>query len=158
MADAANLADRISRLETIEPIKQLKARYCAYCDDNYDPEGIGSLFVENGIWDGERFGRYVGREQIKAFFRSISGEIVFAAHLVLNPIVEIPDGEHATGKWRLIMPATFRRDGKHAAGGVFPADEESLGRRGGKWMRETLRVHVNFLEPHQGTWAASAVL
>ena len=154
----ADLAERISRLETIEAIKQLKARYCAYCDDNYDPEGIGSLFVEDGIWDGERFGRYVGREQIKAFFRSISGEIVFAAHLVLNPIVEVQDAEHATGKWRLIMPATFRSDGKNEARWLVAAYEDSFVRVGGTWMFKTLRVHVNFLEPHQGTWASSAVL
>jgi len=154
----ADLAERISRLETIEAIKQLKARYCAYCDDNYDPEGIGALFVEDGIWDGERFGRYVGREQIKAFFRSISGEIVFAAHLVLNPIVEVQDAEHATGTWRLIMPATFRSDGKNEARWLVAAYDDSFVRVKGTWMFKTLRVHVNFLEPHQGTWAASAVL
>ena len=154
----ADLAERISRLETIEAIKQLKARYCAYCDDNYDPEGIGSLFVEDGIWDGERFGRYVGREQIKAFFRSISGEIVFAAHLVLNPIVEVQDAEHATGKWRLIMPATFRSGGKNEARWLVAAYDDSFVRVKGTWLFKTLRVHVNFLEPHQGTWAASAVL
>jgi hypothetical protein len=154
----ANLAERISRLETIEAIQQLKARYCAYCDDNYNPEGIGSLFVEDGIWDGERFGRYVGREQIKAFFRSISGEIVFAAHLVLNPIVEVQDADNATGKWRLIMPATFRSAGKNEARWLVSAYDDSFVRVGGTWMFKTLRVHVNFLEPHQGTWASSAVL
>ena len=152
------LEQRLARLEAIEAIKQLKARYCAYCDDNYDPEGIGSLFVEDGIWDGERFGRHVGRERIKAFFRSISGEIVFAAHLVLNPIVEVQDGDHATGTWRLIMPATFRSAGKNEARWLVAGYDDSFVRVKGTWMFKTLRVHVNFLEPHQGTWAASAVL
>lgn len=37
------------QLEDIEAIKTLKARYGYYCDDNYDPDGISSLFVENGV-------------------------------------------------------------------------------------------------------------
>ena len=102
----AELAQRVARLEAIDEIKRLKARYCAYCDDDYDPEGIAGLFVQHGLWDGERFGRYVGRDQIKGFFKSISGEIVFAAHLALNPIIDIKDADHADGRWRLIMPAT----------------------------------------------------
>ena len=51
----AELAQRVARLEAIDEIKRLKARYCAYCDDDYDPEGIAGLFVEDGLWDGERF-------------------------------------------------------------------------------------------------------
>ena len=43
----------ITRLEDIEAIKQLKALYCLYCDDDYDAIKIGSLFTEDGIWDGE---------------------------------------------------------------------------------------------------------
>jgi hypothetical protein len=156
MAD--DLAQRIARLDAIEAIKQLKARYCAYCDDNYDPEGIGALFVEDGIWDGERFGRYVGREEIKAFFRRVSGEIVFAAHLVLNPIIEVQDADHATARWRLIMPATFRTNGKNEARWLVVAYRDDHVRVNGVWMFKHMRIHVNFLEPHQGTWAASAVL
>ena len=156
MAD--DLAQRIARLDAIEAIKQLKARYCAYCDDNYDPEGIGALFVEDGIWDGERFGRYVGRKEIEAFFRRVSGDIVFAAHLVLNPIIEVQDADHATAKWRLIMPATFRTNGKDEARWLVAGYRDDHIRVNGVWMFKTMRVHVNFLEAHQGTWAASAVL
>lgn len=152
-----DLAQRVARLEAIEEIKRLKARYCAYCDDNYDPEGIGSLFVEDGIWDGERFGRHVGRDRIKAFFKSISGEIVFAAHLVLNPIIEVTDAAHATGRWRLIMPATVRSDGRKEARWLVAAYTESYVRVDGVWLFRTMQVHVNFFEPHQGSWAESAV-
>ena len=83
---------------------------------------------------------------------------MFAAHLVLNPIVEVQDAEHATGKWRLIMPATFRSAGKNEARWLVAAYDDSFVRVDGTWMFKTLRVHVNFLEPHQGTWASSAVL
>ena len=47
-----SLEERVQRLEDVEAIKVLKAEYCAYCDDHYDPDGIASLFVEHGVWDG----------------------------------------------------------------------------------------------------------
>ena len=37
---------RLKALEDVEEIKRLKARYCAYCDDNYDADAIASLFTE----------------------------------------------------------------------------------------------------------------
>ena len=40
------------QLEDIEAIKILKTRYGYYCDDSYNPDGISSLFVEDGVWDG----------------------------------------------------------------------------------------------------------
>jgi len=150
-------AQSLARLEAIEAIKQLKARYCVYCDDNYNPEGIASLFVEDGVWDGERFGRHVGRNQIKAFFQSISGEIVFAAHLVLNPIIEVKDADHAAGRWRLIMPATVRTEGGTEARWLVAAYAETYVRMDGRWLFQTMNVHINFFEPHEGGWASSAV-
>ena len=39
------LEQQVARLTAIEDIKQMKAQYCAYCDDGYDPEGLGSLFT-----------------------------------------------------------------------------------------------------------------
>ena len=81
------LAQQVDRLTSIEAIKQLKARYCMYCDDSYDPDGICGLFVEDGIWDGgERFGRHVGTEEIRTFFAGISGEIVFCQLHLLQDV------------------------------------------------------------------------
>ena len=105
------MEQQVARLTAIEDIKQMKALYCAYCDDGYDPEGIGALFVEEGIWDGADFGRYVGRAAIMEFFGGISGDITFAGHLVLNPIITV-DGDTANGKWWLIMPCTTNIEGK----------------------------------------------
>jgi len=153
----ATLEQRLARLEAIEAIKRLKARYCAYCDDHYDPEGIASLFTEDGVWDGEAFGRHVGRDAIRGFFRRVSGEIVFAAHLVLNPIIEVADAGHATGKWRLIMPATVPVDGRKEARWLLGAYDERYVAIDNVWLFQTLNFHINFYEPHLGTWAESAV-
>lgn len=67
-----DLAQHIQTLESIEAIKQLKARYCALCDDQYDANGIASLFTEDAVWDGGNFGRHEGREAIRKFFQGAS--------------------------------------------------------------------------------------
>ena len=73
------LEERVDRLESIDAIKRLKAVYCMYCDAKYDAEGICSLFIEDGVWDGgPSFGRYEGHQQIRSFFERISGDILFS--------------------------------------------------------------------------------
>ena len=39
------LEERLQRIEDIEAIRLLKHRYCAFCDDNYDADGIAALFT-----------------------------------------------------------------------------------------------------------------
>jgi SnoaL-like domain len=152
-----DLEERIARLEAVEAIKHLKARYCAYCDNKYNPEGLASLFIEEGIWDGETFGRYVGRGEIQSFLQRTSDNIIFAAHLVLNPIIEIGDADHAVGQWRLIMPATIQENGQKEARWLVAAYDERYVRRDSTWFFELLKLHVNFYEPHGRGWAHSAV-
>ncbi|MCI0787275.1 MAG: nuclear transport factor 2 family protein, partial [Chloroflexi bacterium] len=59
---------RLKALEDVEEIKHLKARYCGYCDDNYDADAIAGLFTEDAVWDGGIRGRADGREEIRRFF------------------------------------------------------------------------------------------
>src|SRR6266436_467412 len=95
------------QLEDIEAIKILKARYGYYCDDSYDPDGISSLFVEDGVWDGGQFGRYEGRNAIHDFFRDLARDkIGFAMHLFMNPLIEV-SGDTAQGHWYLLCPLTL---------------------------------------------------
>jgi hypothetical protein len=96
------------QLEDIEAIKTLKARYGYYCDDNYDPDGIASLFVENGVWDGGQFGRHEGRRAVHVVFHGLSRDkISFAMHLFMNPLIEV-SGDSAVGHWYLLAPLTLR--------------------------------------------------
>ncbi len=148
------LEEQIARLTAIEDIKQLKARYCAYCDAQYDPDGLASLFVEDGVWDGgKEFGRYEGREAIRTFFRGVSGGLVFAAHLVLNPIITV-SGSHATGQWRLIMPCTMKNEaGALEARWLLSAYDEQYVERDGRWLFQSLRVTTQFFAAHETGWA-----
>ena len=58
--DTTTLEQRITRLEDIEAIKKLKAIYCDICDDMHNPERIGALFADDGIWESADFGKAVG--------------------------------------------------------------------------------------------------
>lgn len=143
---------QVTRLAAIEDIKQMKAEYCAYCDDGYDPERLAPLFVEDAIWDGGEFGRYEGVAEIKKFFSGISADIIFAGHLVLNPIITV-DGDTANGKWWLIMPCTTNLEGKKEARWLAAEYDDDYVKRDGKWLYKHLRLDLKFFAPHLEGWA-----
>jgi hypothetical protein len=147
------LEQEVARLAAIEDIKQLKARYAAYCDDQYDPDGIASLFVEDGVWDGgEDFGRHEGRAKIHAFFEGVSSEILQAAHLSMNPIITVV-GNEATGRWRLLCPCTIvSENGSHEASWILAEYDEEYVKQTDRWLFRSLRVKVNFNAPHARGW------
>ncbi len=147
----ATLEQQVARLTAIEDIKQMKALYCHYCDNGYDPEGIGALFVEDGVWDGADFGRHEGRAAIKEFFAGISSDIVFAGHLVLNPIITV-DGDTANGKWWLIMPCTTNIDGNKEARWLAAEYDDDYVKVDGKWLFKHLRLDLKFFAPHLDGW------
>lgn len=153
MADQ-DLAAQIARLTAVEDIKNLKAIYCAFCDDQYNPDGLADLFIDDGVWDGgPEFGRHEGRDAIRRFFEGASGSIVFAAHLVMNPIIDV-DGDRATGKWRLIMPCTVMNDAEEPeARWLLSAYDESYVRQDGQWKFASLTVDSQFYATHVGGWA-----
>jgi hypothetical protein len=152
------LEERVDRLESIEAIKRLKAVYCLYCDAKYDAEGICSLFTEDGVWDGgPSFGRYEGHGQIRKFFEGISGNILFAAHLVLNPIITV-EGTKAHGRWWLHMPCTAINDAGNPEGRWLLSEyDEDYVRIGGDWKFKKLRLDVKYYVPHLQDWAAASV-
>ena len=148
-----SLEARVARLEAIEEIKQLKARYCAYCDDSYDADAIASLFTEDAVWDGGGSrGRHEGREAILTFFQGVTERIGFAAHLVMNPIIEV-NGDSATGSWWLIMPYTARQGGTEQSRWQVGAYSDTYVRQNGRWMISGLKVTIISLDPETNLWA-----
>ena len=151
-----DLDRRLQTLEDIEAIKRLKARYCAYCDDNYNPDGIAGLFVEDGVWDGERQGRHEGRDAIRSFFVGASGIYSFALHYVLNPIIQV-DGDKAHGTWYLFMPATLAQ-GNRAIWNAGRYEDDYV-RVDGRWMFQHLQVaERHFTTPFDQGWARQRFL
>lgn len=145
----------IDRLESIEDIKKLKHIYMDYCDQGYPPAKLGPLFTDDAVWASEIFGRHEGRAAIEEFFGGVSSEIVFAAHLALNGIVDV-DGDTATGQWRLLMPCTLTEGGEKVSRWMLGEYDETYERHGGKWYFSKLDVFMNFNVRADESWAETA--
>jgi hypothetical protein len=145
-----NDSEKLQWLFDVEQIKQLKHRYCAYCDEQYDPDGIASLFVEDGVWDGGPFGTYEGRDAIHEFFANASNLISFANHYVTNPVIEV-SGDTATGRWDLWQPMVSEPD--TIACWLVAKYRDAYVRRDGAWLFRTLEVDVKALSPYDQGFA-----
>jgi hypothetical protein len=146
----ASVEQRLDRLESIEAIRQLKARYCAGCDDDHNPETLGPLFEEDGVWEATSNGRFEGREAIMQFFADLraTGRIRNSAHHAINPIIEV-DGDEATGNWRLIMLYTANLpDGGVQYLRIIGWYRESYRRTNGVWRFRSLFCQVEEHAPY----------
>lgn len=153
MSNIEQLAARLQVLEDIEAIKKVKAEYCAHCDNGYNPQGIGALFAEDGVWDGgvDVFGKYEGRPAIEKFFTGATKVIPFAVHNVMNPIIDV-NGDDATGQWYLFQPCTMTGDqGDQAVWGAAKYSDDYK-RVNGTWKIQTLRVKFEFWTPFDKGW------
>ena len=144
------LEGRVRALEDTDAIRNLKARYAELCDDNYNPDGIAALFVEDGVWDGGSLGRFEGREAIREFFRGASKIFTFAIHYSLNPQIEVT-GDTARARWYLFMPCTVG-EGDRAMWRAGIDDEEYV-RVNGQWMFKSKRSTGIFSVSYEDGWA-----
>ena len=141
---------RLQVLEDAEAIRNLKARYAALCDDQYDVDGIASLFTEDAVWQSPGLGRFEGREAIRSFFRGASGIFSFAIHYSLNGHIQV-DGDSARARWYLFMPCTL-------AAGNQPMwragiDHETYARVDGTWLFCEKRSEPLMNVPFETGWA-----
>ena len=141
-----NDAEKLQWLFDVESIKQLKHRYCAYCDQEYDADGIISLFVEDGVWDGGLFGRFEGHAAIHEFFSGASKLISFANHYVTNPVIEV-SGDTATGAWDLWQPMVSEPD--TVACWLMAKYKDQYVRVADQWKFSVLEVHAKALSPYE---------
>lgn len=154
---STDLAARIDRLESIEAIKKLKHLYMHYCDLGYSPAKLGPLFTEDAIWTSKDFGHHAGRTAIDAFFGGVSAQIMFAAHLAMNFIIDV-DGDNATGKWRILMPCTIMDGDQKVSRWLLGDYEEEYVRRNGTWLFRKIDYLMNYNVQFDQSWADSAVV
>ncbi len=147
-----NLAKRIDRLESIEAIKKLKHLYMNYCDLGYPPDKLGPLFADDAVWTSRDFGHHPGRPAIEAFFGGISAQIVFAAHLAMNFIIDV-DSDSGIGKWRILMPCTMVEEGKRVSRWILGDYDEEYVRFNGVWLFKKIDFLVNYNVPFDQSWA-----
>jgi hypothetical protein len=151
------LAHKVQLLEDLEAIKRLKHQYCAHCDDKYNPDGIADLFIEEAVWDGGAFGKCVGREAIREFFRGAPKVLSLAAHQVMNPIIDVA-GDRATGEWKLLQPCTQETKPGPRAMWLAATYHDEYVRTASGWKFKSLRVDALFFAPHEDGWVKAGVV
>ena len=150
MADD-DLVARVADLEDLEAIRALKARYARFCDNGYDPDGIASLFVEGGVWDGGAlFGRRKGLDVIREHFTGAPARIPWALHFTLVPEITLegPPGpeRRASGTWYLWQPCTRRSSsGTEWQAWLTGTYADTYVKAGGVWKFETVTVDARWL-------------
>lgn len=147
------LLQKVRWLADIEEIKQLKHRYCAFCDDDYNPDGLASLFTEDAVWDGDILGYAEGREGIREFFAAASRLVPFAVHQVANPIIEI-DGDKARGRWYLWQPMIF---GEQALW-LSARYADQYHRIDGNWLFHRVVIDIRILTPYEEGFAKTRII
>jgi ketosteroid isomerase-like protein len=145
-----DLESRIRAVEDADAIRNLKARYAELCDDDYNPDGIAALFVDDAVWESGPLGRFEGKESIRDFFRGASKIFTFAIHYSLNPQIEVT-GDTARARWYLFMPCTVG-DGDQAMWRAGIDDEEYV-RVDGHWMFKSKKSTGIFNTPFDSGWA-----
>jgi hypothetical protein len=143
---------RLRRLEDYEEILRLKHRYCLLCDQNYNGDEIVKLFTPDGVWDaGELYGRFVGHEAMREFFRQIPTAVSFAVHTAMNPIIDV-EGETARATWQAVLPSTFIVDGKPVPHWTFSQYEDRLAKVDGRWLFTYMRSNIKKVAAHRDGW------
>ena len=149
-ARLAQLEQRVQALEDVNAIHHLKARYAAYCDDQYNPDGLAALFTEDAVWESQGLGRFEGREAIRAFFRGASQLFTFAIHYSLNGQIDV-QGDTAQAQWYLFMPCTLGAGNRAMwRAGV---DHEEYVRVAGEWKFKRKTSAPLFHTPFEAGWA-----
>lgn len=147
MSESHDLEARIQRLEDKEAITELKMTYAKLCDEGYDADGIVDLFAkETDVeWVSDVFGTHVGRNGVFDWFDNVDDEIQWAAHLMLNPMVEVDaDGTSAVGRFYLFELATMTSPEGGDPDAVVMTGKyvDDFVKEDGRWRFK--RIEVNF--------------
>jgi uncharacterized protein (TIGR02246 family) len=131
----APLEKRVGDLEDVAALNRMITAYTAYCDRPFDAEGFASLFTEDGVWENDYYGPQRGRDEIRDFIKTISGEIVWACHQYSNPDVQVSeDGRSAIGTWYLILMDDVREEDGSITGYLYTVDyQNTFVKQDGTW-------------------------
>ena len=107
------------------------------------------VFTRDAVWDGgERFGVHEGIDAIYAFFDGVSGQISWALHYMIAPVVEV-DGDTARASWYLLEPCTLEGQAVWLMGNY----RDEYRREDGRWRISRLEVRFQTMTPHDAGWA-----
>jgi uncharacterized protein (TIGR02246 family) len=160
MGQEFSLEERVKRIEDIEAIKQLKATYARHLDDGYNPEGIASLFVEDGLWVIKGVGGEAkGRNGIKQHCRNLKEGIVWGQHNISSPVVTLSaDGKRAEATFYLVCLLTMAASPTKAEQEAFVLAgkySDKLVKVGDQWLFEEITGTIDQSSPWTEGWVKS---
>lgn len=149
---------RLSRLEDVEEIRNLKERYAHFCDQDYDPDGIASLFTEDAKFESNGLGNHYGREAIREFMGKVSSEILWAQHFMIAPRIDVAeDGLTATGTWYLLdlVTMTGLDDPAKPDAVIITANyRDEYAKVDGEWKFKSVLADIKMVSNLDRGWAA----
>src|SRR5690606_37473469 len=85
---------RIARLEAFEAVRSVVGRYAIAADarqgTRVDLERTMVLFASGATWDGgERYGKHVGKENVRAYLSQGKATIDWSIHQLVNVSLEV---------------------------------------------------------------------
>ncbi|MBV9996870.1 MAG: nuclear transport factor 2 family protein [Caulobacteraceae bacterium] len=150
MANPESIEARLERLEAINDIRNVMADYCHYYDTGWDgagrdPDKVGELFLEDGVWEGGMAGRHVGRKTIRDWCANLGHAADMSCHIVMNPKIEV-DGDKAKGSWAGFIPLISPDKEALWICGRYECD---FARKDGAWKIAVLRFFTAFQTPYE---------
>ena len=149
MTEQGSLEERVALLFERDAIRQLLVDFVAGCDAGYDADVIIEYFTEDATMDLGPLGTHAGRDEIHAFFASISERIPFTVHLQTGYEITLEaSGIEARGRWYGLETPTL--DGE-AVWGAFTYDDRYR-KVGDHWLIAHLTQRFHFLTPYGDGW------
>lgn len=147
---------RIERLEAIEAVKQLMGKYCHSVDVGYDLESLGSLLVDDFVWDSNIAPVLKSRDEFLEFQSGNPKDIKWAFHLVDPMFVEIDDGgRSARGVWHLLgLHTMVDPENRSRQESVFYTGTYNTAfvRQDDGWRIKRMKITIHQLSPLTKGW------
>ena len=126
-------------LEEKEAIRELLSSYCIHTDRK-NAEARAALFADDAVWDAGKFGRYEGKQALRAYMdKSASGGTKFR-HFTVNEMITVAGDTASALSYVLVLK--LKDDG---APELFSARfyEDRLVKSGGRWLFKSRVIQAN---------------
>jgi hypothetical protein len=155
----AALTQEVQLLRDQDDIENLQRIYGYYTDKGMWTQAA-DLFADDGEYEIDGRGTFVGKERVLAYLRGIGAEFPQAGRLYdqmqLQPIVHVAaDGKSARGRWRIFIQAA--QAGKFHEWGVGVAENEYV-RDHGVWKIRKIHFFPTMYTPFEDGWGKTVRL
>jgi hypothetical protein len=155
----AALTQEVQLLRDQDDIENLQRIYGYYTDKGMWTQAA-DLFADDGEYEIDGRGTFVGKGRVLAYLRGIGAEFPQAGRLYdqmqLQPIVHVAaDGKSARGRWRIFIQAA--QAGKFHEWGVGVAENEYV-RDHGVWKIRKIHFFPTMYTPFEDGWGKTVRL